>query len=672
VKKPAIRLAIALVACTIIISGCGLRPNPEPTSNIQEGFGLAEQTANPTSTQSEPAPSPTDNSTEQPWKTYTNPVLQVAFFYPSGWQYIEGNPSSEKFAGSDGYFITGAIGGGGMSLDEVAQSEGYHVLKPFGTQPAIDSFTIQGQPARLILPSDDQSIYSHDMAGDAELLVQYPQPLMINDTQADFFVLHAPATIIRDLGANLTFLQSDLNADLSAGTDHSWNGFPMFTPPADWPIYTDTQAGFELRYPPVATPLVEQGVLNLKFPFAPGTQMEVKSITVDARPVVEETCYGGIDWQGVTLLNGIDFKYNQGELWEHAMGGLSFYRSDFAAYIDDMCYRVALRMGVRVASGATGNAPLPTPDRTDLDIDVLLDTLSTLQINRNESKAPAVTAALPCQTHSAAADIATPQQNVSAGDVVEVKVALQNSGCASLGLPKYHLNIEEQAKSPAFKEVAPDAVTHYLLIPPGGKDEITFLLPSLAPGSAVLSASITFEVHLGYPGPAYWASASSEELPIQVNEPEAESPRYVPYSDPETGIAFEYPSLYDQQTYENCRINKQVLDGRIIYNFGSVSYLAVSPAAGRSIEDYVRELESSGQISQVTENVTTMADQPALKVDYRFGGTNRFGTVTIVKQGNQFYAFYAEAGGMACNSPADDTFELEAYQHAIDSLSITP
>ena len=59
-------------------------------------------------------------------------------------------------------------------------------------------------------------------------------------------------------------------------------------------------------------------------------------------------------------------------------------------------------------------------------------------------------------------------------------------------------------------------------------------------------------------------------------------------------------------------------------------------------------------------------------MDFRFGGTNRFGTLTIIQHGDQLYIFQAEAGGMACNPPGQDTFEMSAYQHAIDSLTIHP
>jgi hypothetical protein len=157
---------------------------------------------------------------------------------------------------------------------------------------------------------------------------------------------------------------------------------PMFSPPELWKTYSNPELGFEFHYPPDAVLKTENGALNINFPFNPGTTMEVKSITVDVRPVVEETCYGGLNWQGVIPINGVDFKYFQGEMWEQVMGGLSFFRSDFATFSKEYCYRIALRMAVRDDSGVSGNRPKPTPDRDDLDIEVLLNVLSTFKITR--------------------------------------------------------------------------------------------------------------------------------------------------------------------------------------------------------------------------------------------------------------------------------------------------
>ena len=214
-------------------------------------------------------------------------------------------------------------------------------------------------------------------------------------------------------------------------------------------------------------------------------------------------------------INGVDFKYNRGILWEHAAGGLTFYRSDFATYVNGMCYRVAMRMSVRDASGATGNPPLPLPNRADLDIELILDVLTTFKVSPQADGVMDTPA--PCQTHSAELVISTAQQQASVGDAIEINVTFHNTGCALLGLPRYYLMVEQEPDLPALlpQEIAP--VDHSLAVPPEGSDQVTFLLQAAAPGNATLSATVSFEAHLGYPGPAYWATASSEKTSILVS-----------------------------------------------------------------------------------------------------------------------------------------------------------
>jgi hypothetical protein len=69
-------------------------------------------------------------------------------------------------------------------------------------------------------------------------------------------------------------------------------------------------------------------------------------------------------------------------MWEQALGGLSFYRSYLAAFSNEFCYRIALQMAVRDDPNVSGNPPKPTPDRDDLDNEVLLNMLSTFKITR--------------------------------------------------------------------------------------------------------------------------------------------------------------------------------------------------------------------------------------------------------------------------------------------------
>ena len=50
----------------------------------------------------------------------------------------------------------------------------------------------------------------------------------------------------------------------------------------------------------------------------------------------------------------------------------------------------------------------------------------------------------------------------------------------------------------------------------GQHDEAQFTLRALRAGQTELGANVSFEVHLGYPGPAYWAGANAFPLTISV------------------------------------------------------------------------------------------------------------------------------------------------------------
>ena len=63
----------------------------------------------------------------------------------------------------------------------------------------------------------------------------------------------------------------------------------------------------------------------------------------------------------------------------------------------------------------------------------------------------------------------------------------------------------------------PEPAVHSLAVGPGTEDVHKFLIQAVHEGEYLLSAQTSFEVHVGYPGPAYWGSAASEEaLPLRV------------------------------------------------------------------------------------------------------------------------------------------------------------
>ncbi len=67
-----------------------------------------------------------------------------------------------------------------------------------------------------------------------------------------------------------------------------------------------------------------------------------------------------------------------------------------------------------------------------------------------------------------------------------------------------------------FNPPQPESVTHGVAVAPGQADSVEFVLQGAQVGSGVLQADVSFEVHIGYPGPAYWGNATSAPVNIAV------------------------------------------------------------------------------------------------------------------------------------------------------------
>ncbi len=124
---------------------------------------------------------------------------------------------------------------------------------------------------------------------------------------------------------------------------------------------------------------------------------------------------------------------------------------------------------------------------------------------------------LSCETHTASVVLSASDVTLKVGEAVKVTATLRNEGCVQLGLPQYLLYIQSDRPESLFTPDNPEPVVHYLGVAPGQSDTVDFDLQAVATGQATLTASASFEVHLGYPGPAYWGySSTGEALVIHV------------------------------------------------------------------------------------------------------------------------------------------------------------
>lgn len=95
-------------------------------------------------------------------------------------------------------------------------------------------------------------------------------------------------------------------------------------------------------------------------------------------------------------------------------------------------------------------------------------------------------------------------------------MTLNNQGCVALGLPQYRLIVQSDRVDAIFAPAIPEPVTHSLAVVPERSDVAEFNLKAVASGQATLTGSVSTEVHLGYPGPAYWGSSAAESLILIV------------------------------------------------------------------------------------------------------------------------------------------------------------
>ena len=125
-----------------------------------------------------------------------------------------------------------------------------------------------------------------------------------------------------------------------------------------------------------------------------------------------------------------------------------------------------------------------------------------------------------CTTHTVALDLVADSVTPLVGDTLVVTATLRNVGCANVGLPKYTVIQASESAAPMLEPSVPISVVHYLGIGPGGQDSAAFEFDAASSGVVTLTASVSFEVHLGYPGPAYWSAAGTRPLQITVSQPE--------------------------------------------------------------------------------------------------------------------------------------------------------
>ncbi len=140
------------------------------------------------------------------------------------------------------------------------------------------------------------------------------------------------------------------------------------------------------------------------------------------------------------------------------------------------------------------------------------------------------------------------------------------------------------------------------------------------------------------------------------------------YHNNQYGFTFEYPTVYDEASYKDSCGLKENRDG---IHLGHQIDIFFMESNGLNLTGYANSLiKNKGWTSDSVKNVTINGLE-AVTAEYRFGGTNRFGTFTLIEHNMHIFALNFSAGSF-CDLPEAQVFEPEVYSHILETFQLAP
>lgn len=141
----------------------------------------------------------TDDNKE---KTFYSDEYKIKFEYPSNWNK---NPKYyHRYDGPDGFVEIADIKAPNENIDQVVYQDINSPLKPYGSNPEVIKGTVDGQPARVIIPSQDQADYFNKERG---VVIKYKKPIKIGDQYYEYIQLWVDKSHLEEILDSFEFLQ---------------------------------------------------------------------------------------------------------------------------------------------------------------------------------------------------------------------------------------------------------------------------------------------------------------------------------------------------------------------------------------------------------------------------------------------------------------------------------
>lgn len=161
-------------------------------------------------------------------------------------------------------------------------------------------------------------------------------------------------------------------------------------------------------------------------------------------------------------------------------------------------------------------------------------------------------------------------------------------------------------------------------------------------------------------------------LPLDVAPSDVQAstdsfPVWKTYQNELYGFSFEYPAIYEEMPYkDSCGLEENSDAIRV----GQRSELLFLNSGGLDLAEYTNNLLEGKDWNVDSRENELINGLEAITVQYRFGGTNRFGSLTLVKDEQRIFAFSFSAGGF-CEIPESPMLsEPNAYAHMLETFRL--
>ena len=114
---------------------------------------------------------------------YYNESYNLMFRYPKNWM----ETSENRFVGEDGFFQVSLIRSDD-NLHEVAISDAFHTLEPYGKNPQVIPIKIDNHNARLILPQKYKE-KNEEKIQQSSVIIEYDEPIEKNKIFYNYLII---------------------------------------------------------------------------------------------------------------------------------------------------------------------------------------------------------------------------------------------------------------------------------------------------------------------------------------------------------------------------------------------------------------------------------------------------------------------------------------------------